>query len=125
MLGTLLERMGAEHPHHTLWQLFALAHGNMDKHGRAIAPSDQVLQQQVDHSKVAAAGQVLSRVAKRANRRAPMPHAAAGMRAGCSIDIARLDEHCSCLISHAAEQHLLTGSYSHTAMLIASSLASA
>ena len=70
VLIALLERMGAEHPHHALWQLFALAHGNMDKLGRVMAPSDKGLQQRVDLSKVTAAGDLLKRVAKQQGRHA-------------------------------------------------------
>lgn len=61
-LQRLLQRLALEHPHHTLYQLFALKNGNRGKDGRAVQAGDVVggMAVTVDHDKVAAAQDLIS-----------------------------------------------------------------
>ncbi|PSC71129.1 serine threonine-kinase ATM isoform X1 [Micractinium conductrix] len=63
-LVALLVRLGTEHPHHTLYQIFSLKNGNRGRDGRvASTQANEAFSYAVDHDKVAAAQEVLSRVA--------------------------------------------------------------
>ena len=61
----LLQRLAVDHPHHTLYQLFALKNGNRAKDGKAVQAGDAVggMTVAVDHDKVAAAHHLLNLVA--------------------------------------------------------------
>ena len=60
-LQKLLQRLAVDHPHHTLYQLFALKNGNRSKDGRVAQAGDVVggMTVTVDHDKVAAAHDLL------------------------------------------------------------------
>ncbi|KAL4452130.1 hypothetical protein ABPG75_007792 [Micractinium tetrahymenae] len=63
-LTALLVRLGSEHPHHTLYQVFSLKNGNRGKDGKvASARANEAFSYAVDLDKVAAAEDVLRRVA--------------------------------------------------------------
>lgn len=64
-LQSLLERLAVEHPHHSLYQLFALKNGNRGKDGKAAQAGDVVggMAVTVDHDKVAAAHDLIAVVA--------------------------------------------------------------
>lgn len=63
-LTSLLVRLGSEHPHHTLYQVFSLKNGNRGRDGKvASARANETFSYAVDLDKVAAAQDVLSRVA--------------------------------------------------------------
>lgn len=62
--------MATEHPHHALFQLFALRSGGRGRSGAA-APAREALVHTVDHDKVAAAAAAIERVAADPRRRAP------------------------------------------------------
>lgn len=61
-LQSLLERLAVDHPHHSLYQLFALKNGNRGKDGKAVQAGDVVggMAVTVDHDKVAAAQELLT-----------------------------------------------------------------
>ena len=61
-LQSLLERLAVDHPHHSLYQLFALKNGNRGKDGKAAQAGDVVggMAVTVDHDKVAAAQELIS-----------------------------------------------------------------
>lgn len=66
-LAKLMERLAAEHPHHTLHCLMALKNGNRGRDGRPTAAraSRDALVHSVDFDKVAAAEAVLDNVARK------------------------------------------------------------
>ena len=72
-LQSLLERLAVEHPHHSLYQLFALKNGNRGKDGKAAQAGDVVggMAVTVDHDKVAAAHHLIAVVAANPARSAP------------------------------------------------------
>ena len=72
-LADLLVRMAAEHPHHALYQLFALRAGGRGRGAAAAgaAPAREALVHTVDHDKVAAAAAAIERVAGDHRRQAP------------------------------------------------------
>ena len=71
-LQSLLERLAVDHPHHSLYQLFALKNGNRGKDGRAAQAGDIVggMAVSVDHDKVAAAHHLITAVAAKPARSA-------------------------------------------------------
>ncbi|KAL3152004.1 hypothetical protein ABBQ32_001124 [Trebouxia sp. C0010 RCD-2024] len=71
-LQSLLERLAVEHPHHSLYQLFALKNGNRGKDGKAAQAGDVVggMAVTVDHDKVAAAHDLIAVVAANPARKA-------------------------------------------------------
>ena len=74
-LTDLLVRMASEHPHHALFQLFALRAGGRGRGGAAAgaAPAREALVHTVDHDKIAAAAAAIERVAADPRRRAQQP----------------------------------------------------
>lgn len=71
-LQSLLERLAVDHPHHSLYQLFALKNGNRGKDGKAAQAGDVVggMAVTVDHDKVAAAQDLITAVAAKPARSA-------------------------------------------------------
>lgn len=71
-LQSLLERLAVDHPHHSLYQLFALKNGNRGKDGKAAQAGDVVggMAVTVDHDKVAAAHDLIAAVAAKPARSA-------------------------------------------------------
>ena len=63
-LQSLLERLAVDHPHHSLYQLFALKNGNRGKDGRVAQAGDVVggMAVTVDYDKVAAAQDLITAV---------------------------------------------------------------
>ena len=71
-LQSLLERLAVDHPHHSLYQLFALKNGNRGKDGKVAQAGDVVggMAVTVDHDKVAAAHHLITAVAAKPARSA-------------------------------------------------------
>ena len=68
VLKALLLRLALDHPHHTLCQVLALSHGDLDKHGKSSATRTTALRHNVDHDKVAAATSLLQHIAQHPHR---------------------------------------------------------
>ena len=69
MLWALLERLGVEHPYHSLCQLLALARGNLDRLGKPMSQGSDAAHH-VDLDKVIAADTLLQRIAQQPDRQA-------------------------------------------------------
>ena len=67
----LLERLGRDHPYHTLYHVYGLKYGNRGKDGRVMAPAGNVgggMSHTMDLDKVAAADAVLQRIGAHTDR---------------------------------------------------------
>ena len=69
VLWALLQRLGVEHPYHSLCQLLALARGNLGKSGKPVSQGSDAAHH-VDIAKVVAACTLLQRIAQRPDRQA-------------------------------------------------------
>ena len=64
-LGTLMVKMGTDHPFHALYPLFSLSNGDRGRNGKVVPTTAKPFKQRVDTDKIQAARDVLTEIQKK------------------------------------------------------------